>query len=128
MDPTRNSGGDPAATRRLARVVRSAVALLAACLIFGTLGQSWAGVVTFAQDPKHEFKSPGGATITSTGTYDPVNIYSVPGGFGVAFLLPPVPVEIARGGLRGGIINYRGTLEMTFPEKSKWSFKSADKD
>ncbi|MBV9267449.1 MAG: PEP-CTERM sorting domain-containing protein [Acidobacteriaceae bacterium] len=35
---------------------------------------------------------------TSTGRYIPLAPYSEPGGFGVAFLLPPLPLELTRGG------------------------------
>lgn len=63
---------------------------------------------------------------TSTGVYDPINVYKAPGGFGVAFLLPPLVIELPRGGFDGGIIDYNKVLKNSF--KNPWDFKAAGAD
>jgi hypothetical protein len=42
--------------------------------------------------------TPTAKGITSSGIYNPLAIYSEPGGFGVAFLIPPAPLSLPRGG------------------------------
>lgn len=64
----------------------------------------------------------------ATGVYDPLDIYAVPGGFGLAFLLPPLPLETPRGGTMGGLIDFRGILEGEFGAASGWTFMTAATD
>jgi hypothetical protein len=58
---------------------------------------------------------------TSTGVYNPLSIYSEPGGFGVAFLLPPLPLSLPLGG--GGF--FSTALTGAFPAAAGWSFVAA---
>ena len=104
---------------RFGQVLRLSL-LLILCL---TVSQVRGGVISINLDNMHT-----AFNRTSTGVYDPVDIYSVPGGFGVAFLLPPVPLNVPRGGLTGGFLDYRGVLETEFPAASGWSFVTAGAD
>jgi hypothetical protein len=61
---------------------------------------------------------------TSTGVYNPLSLYSEPGGFGVAFLLPPVPIALPLGG-GGASSAFMTALATSFPTKSGWSFTAA---
>jgi hypothetical protein len=59
---------------------------------------------------------------TSTGIYAPLDIYSEPGGFGIAFLLPPVPLSLPPVG-GGNTGTFMSTLTGTFG--NGWAFSAA---
>jgi hypothetical protein len=71
------------------------------------LGASRATVVTLG--PLSTTPSAGG--FTSDGIYNPVDIYRAGFGLGIAFLLPPLPVELPLGGVTGGLIDFGGNLQ-----------------
>jgi hypothetical protein len=63
-------------------------------LVMGA-GKIQAGIITIDL-LKAPMNTAGGAK--STGMYDLASIYSVPGGFGVSFLIPPLPLDAPRWG------------------------------
>jgi hypothetical protein len=61
----------------------------------------------------------------STGKYQLVDIYRIAGGgFGVSFLLPPIPLDLPRGGT--DLLNFNQKLKDQFPRG--WSFAKANAD
>ena len=90
------------------RVGRLGRALLIGVLLTGAwLGASRATVVTLG--PLSTTPSAGG--FTSEGIYNPVDIYRAGFGLGIAFLLPPLPIELPLGGVTGGLIDFGGNLQ-----------------
>jgi hypothetical protein len=88
--------------RRLSRAWPIAVLLASSSVSAGQ-----AAVVTLG--PLSTTPSAGG--FTSDGIYNPVDIYRAGFGLGVAFLLPPVPIELPLGGVTGGLIDFGGNLQ-----------------
>jgi hypothetical protein len=72
-------------------------------------------------------KTPTAKGDTSTGLYNPLSIYTEPGGFGVAFLIPPVPVPLPRGGGGNNSVFMTG-LTKSFTTNGGWSFGAAAND
>jgi hypothetical protein len=99
--------------------------LLVAVVALGMwAGPARAGFVTvdLSQAPNNMAKG-----IKSTGKYNLFSIYDIAGGgFGVAFLLPPVPLDLPRGGTN--ILNFNQVLNKQFPRASGWSFTKANAD
>jgi hypothetical protein len=83
----------------------------------------WTATVTVSLDNTHTALGR-----TSTGVYDPLDIYAAPGGFGFAFLLPPIPIELPRGGFTSPTLDFNGTLTGTFKMADGWDFKAAGAD
>jgi hypothetical protein len=78
--------------------------------------------VDLSQAPNNSAKG-----FKSTGQYNLLSIYPVTGGgFGVAFLLPPVPLDLPRGGT--DLLNFNQVLKTQFPKDSGWSFTKANAD
>jgi len=92
--------------------------LVGALAIVGAAQFAHGGVVTMQipQAAPTTFTFPNGFTYTSTNTYRPVDVYRAPGGFGVAFLFPPIPLDQPLGGLgAAGAVNFLGVLQQAFP-------------
>jgi hypothetical protein len=93
--------------------------LVGAVTMIGASTQlAYGGVVTMGipQAAPTTFTFPNGFRYTSTNTYHPVDVYRAPGGFGVAFLFPPVPIDQPLGGVgAAGALNFLGVLQQTFP-------------
>jgi hypothetical protein len=107
--------------RRRPKARPAIVALVGFLLVlFASLGPVHAGTVKLELDATH-----AALGRVSTGLYDPLDIYFVPGGIGVAFLLPPTLLELPRGGITGGLIDYRGTVNAF---GGGWSFVTAGAD
>jgi hypothetical protein len=68
--------------------------------------------------------TPSAGGYTSTGVYNPLSIYSEPGGYGVAFLLPPVPLALPLGG-GGSTSAFMTGLEKNFNADTGWDFTPA---
>jgi hypothetical protein len=88
--------------RRLSQAVSIAVLLASSSVSAGQ-----AAVVTLG--PLSTTPSAGG--FTSDGIYNPVDIYRAGFGLGIAFLLPPIPIELPLGGVSGGLIDFGGNLQ-----------------
>ncbi len=85
-------------------------------LAIGSATQARAGVLTYNLSNTTTAKGD-----TSTGKYNPLSIYSEPGGFGVAFLLPLVPLSLPLGG--GGF--FTTALTRAFTADAGWNFVPA---
>src|SRR5262252_9807630 len=60
----------------------------------------------------------------SSGRYVPLDIYREGGGFGVAFVLPPVPLSLPLGGGPNNGV-FMNTLTTAFNARSGWQFSAA---
>jgi hypothetical protein len=102
--------------------------LLVAVLVLALwAGTARAGFVTIDLSQARNNTVPGVPAYTSTGRYNLLSIYPVTGGgFGAAFLLPPVPLDLQRGGT--DVLNFNRVLTTQFPRNSGWSFARANAD
>lgn len=86
-------------------------------------GHVRAGIVTF-DFSKAPMNTAGSGK--STGLYNLVSIYRVPGGFGVSFLIPPVPLNAPKwGDSVAGIFNPKQTADTVYGPKG-WTFTASN--
>jgi hypothetical protein len=91
------------------------------------VGPTQADTITTNFFTDNKSPNPGNAAngFTSTGRSSAVSIYPIPGGFGVAFLVPPVPSDALSlapaGGSDAKPVNFNNVLQTTF-QGPVWQF------